>query len=88
MLAGLAEAAARVITDPDEQTQTLTDLAREAEPNHARSLLARALTVSHWNASLDVLIQIAPAAVTAIADVYLSTMARPKDSPSYGAVQS
>ena len=67
-----AEALARAIPSPDERARVLANLASKAEPNQARSLLARALTVGHWKASVDILVQIKPAAVITIADEYLS----------------
>ena len=71
-LAVEAEAVAHTIRKPDQQARTLANLATRVEPNQARSLLAQALTVGHWEASVVVLAQINPAAVRAIADEYLS----------------
>ena len=65
-LAERAETAARTIGDPDEQTRALVNLAKDAEPNHARSLLAQALSVGHWRESVVLLGQIEPAAVVGI----------------------
>ena len=70
-----AEALAQTITSPDQHARVLADLARKSEPNQARLLLARALTVGHWMASIDVLVKTSPAAVITIADEYLSVTA-------------
>ncbi len=73
----LGKALAQAITDPNEQARALADLARKAEPNQARSLLARALTVGHWKVSVDILVKINPAAIITIADEYLSATPSP-----------
>jgi hypothetical protein len=69
-----AEAAAWAIADPDRQLLALADLARKAESNQARSLLARQLAAGHWGAWIDVLLHISPDAVIGIADEYLWTL--------------
>ena len=68
-----AEALAEGIKNADQRARALADLARSAKPNQARSLIARALTAGHWEASVEVLMQINPAAVVAVADEYLSS---------------
>jgi hypothetical protein len=65
------EALAGAITDPEPRARVLAVLARKADPDKARSLLARALTLGHWETSADALADIAPAAVLTIADQYL-----------------
>lgn len=67
-----AEALARVITKPDLQARVLVNLAKKAELNRAQSLLAHALAVGHWETSVEVLAQIDPDAVFAIANEYLA----------------
>jgi hypothetical protein len=83
-LAGQAEAAARAITEPDRQLRALADLARKADSNQARSLLARALAAGHWGAWIDVLLQISPDAVIGIAEEYLRTECLPANIPQPG----
>ena len=75
VLAGQAEAAARAITDPYSQAAALAGLARKTELQHARSLLAQALTAGNWEPLVDVLAQISPDAVIVIADEYLNPSA-------------
>ena len=70
-----AEALAKTITSPDQHARMLVDLAGKSEPNQARLLLARALSVGHWMVSVDVLVETSPAAVITIADEYLSVTA-------------
>lgn len=72
-----AEALALGIADPATKAQALADLARKAGPSHARSLLARAVTVGSWISLLDVLGQIEPSVIIAIADEYESLSTRP-----------
>ena len=71
VLAGQAEALARSIADPGGQARALADLARNAEPDHARSLLALALTIGNWQSLAEDLIRADPSAVIAVADEYL-----------------
>ena len=66
-----AAAAARSITDPERQVQALAELARESEPEQARSLLALALAVGNWEPLAETLAQISPDAIVVIADEYL-----------------
>jgi hypothetical protein len=68
-----AESAVLAINDPNLQTRGLADLARLAESSRARSLLARALMTGHWMSPMEVLVQVDPATVIAIADEYLGT---------------
>jgi hypothetical protein len=74
MLADRAEAAATTIPNPDQRARALATLAGKAAPKRARSLLAQALTAGHWEASVVVLAQINPPAVSTIADEYLNGM--------------
>jgi hypothetical protein len=80
-LAGHAEDEARAILDPDQQLRALADLARKAESNQARSLVARELAAGHWGAWIDVLLQISPDAVIGIADEYLRAECLPDSFP-------
>jgi Zn-dependent M28 family amino/carboxypeptidase len=75
-----AQALAQEITDLDQQAKALADAASKAAPDQARSLLAQALTLGHWSASVNVLVEIDPAAVITIADQYLSTTPSPESS--------
>ena len=79
-LAKRAETAALSISNPDQQARALADLARKVSPNRARSLLAQALTTSHWEATIVVLAQISPVALGTLVDEYLSATAPPRDS--------
>jgi len=72
-----AETIAEAIIDPYQRACSLADVARNAEPNRSRSLLARALNSGHWKASVEVLVQIDPAAVITVADEYLSVTSSP-----------
>ena len=71
-LVGQAEVVACTIIHQDDRARALADLARRAAPNQARSLLAQALAASHWKTSVAVLSQVNRAAVSSIADMYLS----------------
>jgi hypothetical protein len=67
-----AEAVAQTISHPYLQTQALTALAKHAEPNHARSLIAQAFAVGDWTALLDPLVQIEPSLLSDIAIDYVT----------------
>ena len=76
-----AEALARSITNPDHQALALANLAKKAGPNQVQSLLAQALTVGRWETTIDVLAQLYPAAVIAMADEYLIATPSPANLP-------
>ena len=71
-LAQRAEKTAREMTDPTEQARAFTALAGKAEPAHASSLLACALTVGDWTELLGVLAQIEPSVLIAVSDEYVT----------------
>ena len=63
---------ADAIISQEEEAKLLVGLVEYAEPNHARSLIARILAARSWEASLDLLVQIVPATVITIGDEYLN----------------
>jgi hypothetical protein len=63
---------AEAITAPDQQARSLADPAIKVGPKNDRSLIAAALAAGHWQASINALAKINPAAVIAIADEYLN----------------
>ena len=68
---GRATAVVHSITNADHKAWTLVDLVKGAEPGQACSLLAWALTVDKWQSLVEVLVNVDPRAVIAIADEYL-----------------
>ncbi|WP_405115684.1 hypothetical protein OG559_13575 [Micromonospora sp. NBC_01405] len=66
-----ADAVARLISNPDRQSQALIMLAQKTEPPHARLLIAQALRRTSWADSLEVLARLHPDAVYAVADGFL-----------------
>jgi hypothetical protein len=69
----IKSAAARANISPNVRARALAQLARGAMPDQARSLLAQALTVGHWEMSVLALIQIDPVAFGTIANEYSSS---------------
>ena len=68
-----AETVALTITDPGEQARVLTTLAQTAEPNCARALIGRALSVGDWVPLVGLVVQLQPTALTAITTEYLTS---------------
>jgi hypothetical protein len=71
-----AEQIARSITHPNMQSQALADLACEAEPVKARSMIADALAVGRWTISLSALARVDLVALSVFADNYAPLKAR------------
>lgn len=67
-----AEALGDTVADLDEKAEILISIAEEANLAEARRLVAEALTVGHWTASLGALANTAPHVVLAVSDEYLA----------------
>ncbi|MEU8364375.1 hypothetical protein AB0C27_50990 [Nonomuraea sp. NPDC048882] len=63
-----AEEVALSITEPAMRAQALTTMSINLPPDEARSILARALAVGHWQICLPALVRIEPQAARAIAE--------------------